>query len=224
MRVENNTLKASMSSAEALDITHCDVSVRAALDDMRHIIGSSEPDVIIGSDKDQNRGCAGKKDTDHMEFLCELYEAEACGRYFVHELTSEVNSRMKCVTRIMAMPGTRTAVADLCMLEVAACDAGGPGFVNARVRTVTNARHVGMRMKIKCTGTHRHARVGANNTSENLEQTGTWIHQVARAMEEQLREDQAGVKDAEQKNLAKDATRIRGIVHENDKGNKSRAS
>ena len=39
----------------------------------RHIIGSSEPDVIIGSDKDRNRGCR-KKDKDHIEFLCELYE------------------------------------------------------------------------------------------------------------------------------------------------------
>ena len=32
-----------------------------------------------------------------MEFLCELYEANvARGRYFVHELTSEVNLRMMC--------------------------------------------------------------------------------------------------------------------------------
>ena len=69
---------------------------------MRHIIGSSEPDAIIGSDKEQNRGCK-KKDKDHMEFLCELYEAQAaCGRPFVHELTSDVNSRMKCVAKIMA--------------------------------------------------------------------------------------------------------------------------
>ena len=60
---------------------------------MRHIIGSSEPDVIIGSDKDQDNGCK-KKNKDHMEVLCELYEAQAArGRYFVHELTSEVNSR-----------------------------------------------------------------------------------------------------------------------------------
>ena len=52
---------------------------------MRHIIGSSEPDVIIGSDKDRNRGCK-KKDKDHIEFLCELYEAQAAqGQYFVHE-------------------------------------------------------------------------------------------------------------------------------------------
>ena len=42
---------------------------------MRHIIGSSEPDVIIGSDKDQNRGCR-KKDKDHVEFLCGLHEAQ----------------------------------------------------------------------------------------------------------------------------------------------------
>ena len=38
---------------------------------MRHIIGSSEPDVIIGSDKDLNRGCK-KKDMYGIEFLCEL--------------------------------------------------------------------------------------------------------------------------------------------------------
>ena len=55
---------------------------------MRHIIGSSEPDVIIGSDKDQNKECR-KKDKD-MEFLCELNEAQgARGRHFVHELTFE---------------------------------------------------------------------------------------------------------------------------------------
>ena len=57
-------------------MTHCDFSVRSAREEMRHIIGSSELDV-----------------KDHMEFLCELYEAQAArGRYFVHELTSEVNS------------------------------------------------------------------------------------------------------------------------------------
>ena len=49
---------------------------RWARDEMRHIIGSSEPDVIIGSDKDRNRGCK-KKDKDRVEFLCELYEAQA---------------------------------------------------------------------------------------------------------------------------------------------------
>ena len=86
-----------------------------------------------------------------MEVLRELYEAKAArGRYFVHEQTSEVNSRMQCVAKIMAMLGTRTTKADLCMFGLAACDEGGPGFVNARVRTVTIARQVGMRL-------HRHA-------------------------------------------------------------------
>ena len=60
-------------------MTHCDFSARAARDEKRHIIGSSEPDVIIGSDKDRNRGCR-KKDKDHIEFLCELYEASGCAR------------------------------------------------------------------------------------------------------------------------------------------------
>ena len=75
--------------------TRCDFSVRSAWDEMRHIMGCSEPDVIILSDKDQNRECR-KKDKFHMEFLCELYEAQVARiRCFVHELTSEVNSRMQ---------------------------------------------------------------------------------------------------------------------------------
>ena len=113
-------------------MTHCDFSVRSARDETKHIIGSSEPDVIIGSDKDQNKGCK-KKDTYHMEILCELYEAQPPrGRYFVRELTSEVNTRMKCAAKIMAMPEGRTIVADLCMFGFASCDEGGPGFVNVR--------------------------------------------------------------------------------------------
>ena len=156
-------------------MTHCDFSVRSARDEMRHIIGNSEPDVIVGSDKDQNMVCR-KKDKDHVEFVCELYEAQvARSRYFVHELTSEVNSRMKCMTKIMAMPLARTTVADLCKLGSAARDEGGPGFVQATLRTVTNARQVGMKMRSKCTGTHRHARVDASNTIEEEEQTGTWV-------------------------------------------------
>ena len=95
-------------------MTHYDFSVWSAREEMRHIVGRSEPDVIIGSDKDLTSGCK-KKDKDHMEFLFELYEAQtAFGRYFVHELTSEVNST---VTKIMAMLGTRTTVADLCILD-----------------------------------------------------------------------------------------------------------
>ena len=110
----------------------------------------------------------------------------ARGRYFVHELTSEVNSRMKCVTKIMAMPGTRTTVADLCMFGLAACDEGEPGFVNERIPTVTTARQVEMRLQRQYTG--------SDNASENMEQTGTWVHQVALAMEEQLTEDEQELK------------------------------
>ena len=92
--VENNTLNwVSVLSAGAFDMTHCDFNARSARDETRHVIGSSEPDVTIGSDTDQNRGCR-KKNTDHVDFPCELHEAQvARGRYFVHELTSEVNSR-----------------------------------------------------------------------------------------------------------------------------------
>ena len=65
--IENNSLNSvSISSVGALDMTNCDFSVRQARNEMRHTIGSSEPDVIIGSDKDQNRGCK-KKDMDDIE-------------------------------------------------------------------------------------------------------------------------------------------------------------
>ena len=51
--IENNSLNwVSISQAGALDMTNCDFSERRARDERRHIIGSSEPDVIIGSDKD----------------------------------------------------------------------------------------------------------------------------------------------------------------------------
>ena len=127
-----------------------------------------------------------------MEFLCELCEAQAaCGRYFVHEQTSEVNSRMRCVTRIMAMSGTGKLVADLCMFRLAACD-------EASVRTVTYARQVGMRMQRTCTGTHRHARVVANNASEQMEQSGTWVCNVVCVMEEHVREDEQELTVSEQ--------------------------
>ena len=45
----------SISSAGALDMTHRDFSVRSEREEMRHIIGSSEPHVTIGSDKDKDR-------------------------------------------------------------------------------------------------------------------------------------------------------------------------
>ena len=51
--VENNAYNwVSISSAGAPDMTHCD------------FVWSSEPEVIIGSDKYQNRRCK-KKDKDH---------------------------------------------------------------------------------------------------------------------------------------------------------------
>ena len=57
VHVENSTLNwVSISSAGALDMAHCDFSVKSARDEIRHIMGSSEPDVIIGCDRDQNRG------------------------------------------------------------------------------------------------------------------------------------------------------------------------
>ena len=204
--VESNTLnRVSISSAGALDMTHRDFSVRSARDEMRRIIGSSEPDVIIGSDMDQKRDARRRTRIAWNSCASCMKRGWRAVATFVHEETTEEKSRMKCITRIMAMPGTRTIVTDLCMFGLGACDEG------------PNARQVGMRMQSKCTGAHRHARVGANNISEKMEQTGTWVHRVARVMEERLRLDQEELKTREQKNKAKDANRIRGIVHESDK-------
>ena len=114
----------------------------------------------------------------------------------------------------LAMPGMTTLVADLCMFGLAACDEGGPGFSHVSVRTVTTARQVEMRMQRKCTDTHRHAHVDADDTSEK---TGTWVHPEVQAMEEQLREDEQDLKTREAKKEVKDAKRIRGIFHANDK-------
>ena len=199
----NNTLNwVSISSAGALHITHCDFSVRSARDDMRHITGGSGPDHITGSDKDQNRGCK-RRDTDHITLLCQLYEVQSGVQSLLRAMSrqSEVHLRKRCVTRIM--PGTRTKVADLCIF-LAAYDERGPGFVNMSVRTVTNARQFGMQVQKKCTGTHRHARVGASNSSEKKQQPETWhIKLPEQWMEEQLREDKQELKVLEQKKKSK---------------------
>ena len=134
----------------------------------------------------------------------------------MHELTSEVNSS-EVHGKVMAMLGIRTAVADPCMFGLAVCDEGGPGFVNGSVRTITNARRVGVRLQNKCGSMHRHAQVKADNTIEKRERTGSWVHQVAQAMEEKLKEDQQELETREQKRKVEYAKRIRRIVHENDK-------
>ena len=71
----------------------------------------------LGMTQIRTGGCR-KKDDDHLEFLCELCEVQVARcRYFVHELTSEVNSRMEWVAKIIAMLGTKTKVAGLCMFR-----------------------------------------------------------------------------------------------------------
>ena len=122
---------------------------------------------------------------------------------------------MKCIVKIMAMPGTRAAVADLCMFGLAACDDGGPGFVNASVRTITNARQVGVRLQSKCNSTHRHARVDAEDVIGKREQTGTWVREAARAIDEELKKDKQELEMREQRKRAEDANRICSIINEN---------
>ena len=110
----------------------------------------------------------------------------------------------------------------------------GPGFVNASVRKVTNARQVGMRMQRKCTGKHRHARVGANIASEKMEQSGTWVREVARALEKHVREDLQELKVCEKRRkqriqrgdegLFMRSTKSQGTNHVQDKNGKTHTS
>ena len=101
------------------------------------------------------------------------------------------------------------------MFGLAACDERGPGFCQRKRTDFTDARHVGMRMQSKSTGTHRHARVDADNTCETTERPETLGTPSSPRMEEQLREDEQELKTREQKKKAKDAKRIRGTIHEN---------
>ena len=80
--------------------------------------------------------------------------------------------------------------------------------------TITNARQVGVRLQSKCTRTHRHARVDAEETIGRREQTGTWVREAARAMEEQLEKDKQELEMREQRKRAEDANRICSIINE----------
>ena len=157
-----------------------------------------------------------------MKFLCELYEAHAaCGRYFVHELTSEVNPRMQCVAKSMALPGTRTTCSDWPHAMKEDQDLSTQVYERSPTRDKLECGcEVNAQARID---THRHARVDASNTIEKREQTGTWVRQVARAMEEQLREDQQELKRREQMKKAEDAKRMRGIVHEHERNKRTSA-
>ena len=126
---------------------------------MRYVVGRSEPH-IIGSDKDRNRGCR-KKDKDHKEFLCELCEAEvARGRHFVHELTSEVNFRTKCMTKIMAIPGKN--------------DSGGSVHVGRRTRIRQSERTDGHQRETSLhEDVHRHASTRSCRREQHSRGRGT---------------------------------------------------
>ena len=64
---------------------------------------------------------------------------------------------------------------------------------------------------------HRYAQVNAANTIETRERTGSWVRQVAQAMEEQLKEDQQELETREHQRKVEGAKKIRRIVNENEK-------
>ena len=139
-----------------------------------------------------------KKDKDHMEFfVCELYEAQAaCGRYFVHELTSEVNSRMKCVTKIMAMPGNENEKWRIC-----ACLAWLHVMKEGQDLSTQVYGRSPTRAKLECgCKVNAQARIDTlvlvrTTQARKRNKSGTWIHPVARAMGGTVERGQA-VEDA----------------------------
>ena len=53
------------------------------------------------------------------------------------------------------------------------------------------------------------ARVNADNPTEKGEQTGSWVRQVAQAMEEQMKEDQQELETCQKKRNVEDVQRIK---------------
>ena len=76
------------------------------------------------------------------------------------------------------------------------------------------ARQVGVRFQSKCNITHRHARVDAEDVIGKREQTGTWVREAARAIDEQLKKDKQELEMREQRKRAEDANRICSIINE----------
>ena len=187
-------------------MTNCDFSERPARDEMRHIIGSSEPDVIIGSTRTETGDVRGRtRNISNFQLNCTKHKRRARNNVR-SELENEVHGE-----------DHGHAMDERCVFGLAACGDGRPGFVNASVRTITNARHVGVRLQSKCAGTCRHARVDAEDTIGRKEQPGTRVRRKEGAIEEQLEKDKQELEMQERRKRAEDANRICGITHENAK-------
>ena len=104
---------------------------------------------------------------------------------------------MKCVVKIMAMPGPRAAVADFCVFRLTVCDDGGPGFVNVS--------------ESKCTGTHWHARVDTEDTI-GRRNMGAPSRQSNRGATE--KGQSRSWRCVEKKREREDANRICSVIHE----------
>ena len=95
-----------------------------ARDENKHIVGSSKPDVIIGSGKDLNRGCR-RKDKDHMEFLCEVYAAQSPLRARA-DIRSKFGKDVSDADQGHAR--NKNTCGRLVHFWLAACDGGGPAL------------------------------------------------------------------------------------------------
>ena len=137
-------------------MTHCEFSVRSARDEMRHIIGSSEPEM-------SSLGLTKIRTGDARRRIRTTWNSCANGAK---------RKQRGGVAKIMAMPGTTTAVADLCLFLLVACDDGGPGFVNASVRTITSARQVVVRLRSKCTTDMLRSKRTTQSRKENKQEDG----------------------------------------------------
>ena len=116
-----------------------------------------------------------REDKCHVEFLCEL--------------TSEVNSMMKCVTKARICQCKRT---------------------NDHERATSWSAHAK-----KVHRTYRHFCAGTNDTSEKVEQAGTWVYSLPSSGGISGERTSRELKTREQKKKAKDAKKTRGIIREN---------
>ena len=78
---------------------------------------------------------------------------------------------------------------------------------NASVRTITNARQVGVRLQSN--------QVDGEDVIGKREQTGTSVREAARAIDEQLKKDKQELEMREQRKRAEDASMICSIINGN---------
>ena len=103
----------------------------------------------------------------------------------------------------------------MCMFGLVACDDGGPGFVNASMRTITTARQVCVRLQSKCNGTHRHAQSTPKTRSEGGTKREHGCVEPPEQQRNNCKKDMQELEMGEQRKRVEDANKICSNIHEN---------